>query len=59
VPAKTKHSTNVKVIAGIFVSKSNYRKSLITQEKIKKPQISMRKGFKLKAIEKKLNVNCN
>jgi hypothetical protein len=29
VPAKTKHSTNVKVIAGIFVSKSNSRKLLL------------------------------
>jgi hypothetical protein len=59
VPAKTKHSTNVKVIAGIFVSKSNRMKSLFTEGMIKKPQISMRLGFKPKANEKKVNANCN
>jgi hypothetical protein len=33
MPAMTKQSTNVKVVAGIFVSKSNSRKSLFTAGK--------------------------
>jgi hypothetical protein len=53
MPALKKHSKNVKVNAGIFVSKSNSRKSLLTQERIKKAQTSMRLRFKPKAIEKK------
>lgn len=59
MPAKTKHSTNVKVFAGIVILKSKRRKSLLKLEKINKPQISMRLGFKPKDIEKKVNANCN